>query len=361
MKKRIIGLLCVGVLAVGMLAGCGGSGGGDAAAPAASAGGEEQTAAVENTGETYTLIVHQHDPEQSATGQFLNAWAAAVEEASGGQLDIQVMHGGTMGGPKDTVDMIKNGTCDIGWGLQSFFPDTFPVTEVFQLPGLDISRATQGSAAIWEFWNTTDYMDDEYADFHVLFLHTNCQSPISTTDTKLTSISDMAGMNVRANSGPPTMFVQNVGANPTPCPINDLYSNLDKGEMQACITDWHAISSFKLDETIGYYLDENVGVSTYFLMMNKQKYDSLPDDLKKVLDDVSANSAQYTEAWDAVEDETKAAVADKCYKFDDAGRAELEEAFQKTTDDWIAAMNDKGYDGQAIYDKAVECIENAAK
>ena len=343
-----------------MLAGCGGSGGGDAAAPAASAGGEEQ-AAVENTGETYTLIVHQHDPEQSATGQFRNAWAAAVEEASGGQLDIQVMHGGTMGGPKDTVDMIKNGTCDIGWGLQSFFPDTFPVTEVFQLPGLDISRATQGSAAIWEFWNTTDYMDDEYADFHVLFLHTNCQSPISTTDTKLTSISDMAGMNVRANSGPPTMFVQNVGANPTPCPINDLYSNLDKGEMQACITDWHAISSFKLDETIGYYLDENVGVSTYFLMMNKQKYDSLPDDLKKVLDDVSANSAQYTEAWDAVEDETKAAVADKCYKFDDAGRAELEEAFQKTTDDWIAAMNDKGYDGQAIYDKAVECIENAAK
>ena len=52
---------------------------------------------------------------------------------------------------------------------------------------------------------------------------------------------------------------------------------------------------------------------------------------------------------------------DKLYKFDDAGRAELEAAFQKTTDDWIASMNEKGYDGQAIYDKAVECINNAAK
>lgn len=369
MKKRIVSLMCTGILAVGLLAGCGSKGASNAAndaanaandaADAAASAAEEAVAAVENTGEVYKLNVHSHDPETSATGQFLNDWAASINEASNGQLEITVFHGGTMGGPKDTVDMIKNGTCDIGWGLQSFFADVFPVSEVFSIPGMDITRATQGSQAIWDFYNSTDYMDAEYADFHVLLLHTNCQSPISTVSKKIEAVSDIKGMQLRGNAGPPTTFIQNLGANPVSIPINDLYSNLDKGTIDGCVTDWHAINSFKLDETVSYYLDENMGVSTYFLMMNKAKYDSLPDDLKAILDEKSAEAIQYTTAWDDVEDSVKAAVGDKIYNLSDAERANLDAVMQQTADQWIEAMNGKGYDGQAIYDKAVECIENA--
>ena len=93
--------------------------------------------------------------------------------------------------------------------------------------------------------------------------------------------------------------------------------------------------------------------------MNQAKYDSLPDDLKAILDEVSSEAVNKTEEWDAVEDETKAAVADKLYNLSDEERANFEAVAQQTIDDWIASMNDKGYDGQAIYDKAVECIENA--
>ncbi len=303
----------------------------------------------------------QHDPEDSATGKFLNNWAESIMEASDGHLDIQVYHGATLAGPTGTIDAITDGTADIGWGLQSFYSDMFPVTEVFMLPLLDIDRATQGSSAIWDFYTSTDYMDDEYADYHVLLLHTNCQSPISTVKTQIESVSDIQGMQIRGNAGPPTTFIQNLGANPVSVPINDLYSNLDKGTLDACITDWHAISSFKLDETLAWYLDENIGVSTYFLLMNKDKYEELPEVLQEILDDKSAEAIRYTTAWDEVEDAMKAAVAeeDKLYSLSDAERANLEEIAQETVDQWIEKTNGLGFDGQEIYDTAVACIANA--
>lgn len=363
MKKKIVSILIGAAMVAVLIAGCGGNNGGGApeAQLTASDSGAAPAAAVENSGETYTLTVQQHDPEASATGQFLNAWAASINEASGGQLDIQVFHGATLGGPKDTVDMILNGTCDIGWGLQSFYADRFPVTEVFMLPMLDIDRAPVGSTAIWDFYNSTDYMDDEYADFHVLLLHTNCQSPISTVSKQIESVSDLKGMQLRGNSGPPTEFITNLGANPVGCPINELYSNLEKGEMDGCITDWHAISSFKLDETISYYLDENLGVSTYFLMMNKGVYDSLPADLQAILDEKSAEAIQYTSFWDDVEDSIKAdpSVSGKLTNLSDGARAEFEAVADQTVQQWIDKMDGLGYDGQAIYDKAMECIQNA--
>lgn len=383
MKKRIVSVLLCGAMVAVLAAGCSNSSSsgtdtagtddaadttteadnaGSAAEEAADAAdAEEETTAAADDGEVYQLKVQSHDPETSATGTFLNNWAAAVNEASGGRLEVTVYHGATLGGPKDTLDMINNGTCDIGWGLQSFFDGVFPVTEVFMLPMIDLENSVQGSTAIWNFYNDTDYMKDEYADYHVLLLHTNCQTPLTTVKKEITSVADMVGLQIRANAGPPTDFITNLGATPASCAINDLYSNLEKGAMDGCLTDWHGISSFKLDETVNYYLDEDIGSSTYYLLMNQGVYDSLPADLQTILDETSADSIQYTSAWDDVEAEIKAdeSVASKIYNLDEAGRAEFEEVAQQTIQQWIDEMTANGYDGQAIYDAAMQCLEDA--
>ena len=377
MKKKIVSILVCAAMVVVLAAGCGSnsnSGGGNAAptgdgsaATEAPAGDDAQAAeAVDTSNAEVTLRVQSHDPEQSATGTFLNAWAADVEAASNGRIDIEVYHGGTLGGPKDTLDMLRNGTCDIGWGLQSFFPDTFPVTEVFMLPNVGITEAPIGSQAIWDFYNSTDYMDAEYSEFHVLLLHTNCQSPITTVGKKVEKVSELQGMDMRGNAGPPNMFIEAFGGQPQSCPINDLYQNLNNNVYAGCITDWHGISAFKINEVSNgniYFMDENVGLSTYYMMINQNVYDGLPDDLKKILDDTTAEAIKYTSAWNDVEAAIKATAeeAGQIYKLSDEERANLDAIEQQVVDQWIAGMNDKGYDGQAIYDKAMECIANAQK
>ena len=365
MKKRIIGLVCIGVMAGGLLAGCGSSSETESTSAAAedtgSATEEAATESTDTSNAEYTLNVQTHDPEDSATGRFLDAWAADIEERSEGQIDIQIFFEGTLGTATETLDMINAGGCDIGWGLQSFFADTFPVTEVFQLPMIDISSAEQGSNALWNFYNNYDYMADEYADYHVLLLHANCQSPISTGTKQIESVSDFSGMQIRATSGPQTDFVKNLGATPFSCELAELSTNLKDGVCDGCITDFHGIMSFGLDEYIDYMLDANVGVSTYFLMMNQDSYDALPEDLQTIIDEASEDAIAYTSEWDTVEAEQREAYADKLYTPDEDLTAELQEAADRTITDWIADMDEAGYDGQAIYDAAMAEIEAAAQ
>ncbi|MGN0243590.1 MAG: TRAP transporter substrate-binding protein [Lachnospiraceae bacterium] len=356
MKKKVVSVLICAAMLAALGAGCGSKDAGSDAPAGSTTGNEQQTT---NDGKVYKITVTQHDPEASATGQFLNNWAAEVEEKSGGRIDVEIYHGGSVAGPKDSLDAVLNGAVDIAWGLQSFYAGQFPVTEVFMLPCIDIEKATVGSEAIWNFYNTTDYMKDEYSAYHVLFLHTNCQSPISTTSKKIEKVSDLKGMKLRGNSGPPVTFIGELGASAESCPINDLYSNLDKGVYDGCITDWHAVKSFKLYETVNYFLDENVGVSTYFMLMNPNSYAALPEDLQKILDEVSADAGKYTVAWDEVENEVKAmdGVAEKLYNLSDEERANFEAAADATVQKWIAATEN----GQEIYDAAMKCIEEANK
>ncbi len=366
MKKKLALVLALAMV-FGMLAACGG--GNDtppagASNPPASEPAQNESQAPESQapaadGEVYKLTVHQHDPATSATGKFLDAWAAQVEEASGGRLDIEIYHGGTMGGPKDTVDMVLNGTVDIGWGLQSFFPGVFPASEGMMLPLLDITTSQQASEVMWHLYADYDYLKAEYEDYHVLLLHANCQSPIASKGKNIQSVDDLAGLNIRGNSGPPTNFIQDLGAAPVGVPIGELYNAIDNATIDAVITDWHAIYSFKLYELIKYYADENIGVSNYFMLMNKDSYAELPADLQQVLDDYSGEKALEIcgSFWDDIEAEVRGIIANdypdaQVYKFSDEERARLEEVAKTTTDNWIANTEN----GQEIYDAIQELI-----
>ena len=318
-----------------------------------------QTGAIEKDEQVYTLTVTSHNPESSVTGEFLKAWAAEVEEASAGAIDIEIYHGATIAGPKDALDVVLNGTVDIAWGQQSYFAGQFPVTEVFALPCLNIASTEQVSDALWNFYNTYDYMDAEYSMYHVLYLHTGNQTALATVDKKISTISDATDMAIRITAGPPATFVTNIGASAEACSINHLYSNLDKGVYGGAIVDWDCIETYNLYETLSYILDENLGVTPYFMLMNKDSYAALPEELQTIIDEVSADAGKYTTLWDDCEDEVKAmeGVAEKLYTLSDTERAKLDAAAETTIASWIAGIEN----GQEIYDAAMKCIAEAKK
>jgi TRAP-type C4-dicarboxylate transport system substrate-binding protein len=313
------------------------------------------------------LTVQSHDPQTSATGAFLDAWAAKVKKASNGKLNVKVFHGGALGGPKDTVDMVLNGTADSGWGLPSFFPGRFPMTEVMSLPMMGIKSSTQGSAAMWELYSTTDYLKKEYENFKVILVHTNCDSPVSTKKVEIKTVDQFKGMKIRGNAGPATEFIKQLGASPIAIVIGELYSSLEKGVLDAVITDWHAIKAFKLAEQINFYLDEHMGVSPYFLLMNKAKYASLPADMQKVIDSVSGEGALDVAgpSWDKVQNEiiakVKADKKKKIYTLSAAEHAKLQAIADATKATWVKGKTEAGYPAQAVADKAAELVAKYAK
>lgn len=361
--KRKLALVLALVLVMALFAACGGASTPDTTTPDTTTPSDttdtadttEPTEPVDDT--VYKLVVQTHDSDTSATGQFLAELTNRMTEASDGRLEFDVFYGGALGSPMATIDMTTNGTCDIGWGLQSFYPGLFPASEVIMLPMLGLNPET-GTKTFWDLYSNYDYLKAEYADFHVLLLHTNCQVPISLATKQVTEVSQFQGLNFRATAGAPTDFVTNLGGSAIGMPIGDLYSALQNSTVDGCMTDWHAIESFQLYEVIDNYLDVNAGVMSYFLLMNQDKYDSLPADLQQILDEYCGQSAtewcyQY---WVDAETSSRAVAAENggnIYTLSDTENAKLEDIATQTVTQWI----EKTPDGQAIYDTVMQLMD----
>ena len=363
--KKTLALVVSLLLVAALLIGCGGNtstqddtASADTSSAADSSSDDTSSADSGSTDDTvYKLTVQTHDPATSATGLFLEDWASRVEEASGGRIDLEIYHGGTLGSPKDTYDLVMNGTCDIGFGLVSYFPGVFTASEAISLPLIDLPNASVASNVFWHLYSDYDFLKDEYADAHVLLLFANCQSPISTKGTKIETVDQISGMNIRGNSGPPTSFITNLGAAPVSVSIGEVYTAIDNNTIDAVITDWHAISSFQLYEPLEYYLDANIGVSGYFLLMNQDSFSDLPEDLQQIMDEYSGEACleycgQYWIDAQAAAQESAIADGDEIYSLSDEEQAKLQAVADQTIEEWIASQEN----GQEIYDALTSLI-----
>src|SRR5690606_5912047 len=95
-------------------------------------------------------------------------------------------------------------------------------------------------------------------------------------------------------------IIESMGASPVGLPANDIYTSLQRGVVDGLSFPWEAITTFKLDELTKYHTNIPFYSSALMMTMNKEKYESLPDDLKKVIDDNSgmALTKKVGKMWD---------------------------------------------------------------
>jgi TRAP-type C4-dicarboxylate transport system substrate-binding protein len=311
----------------------------------------------------YDLTLHHHDPQTAAQGKFFDALAEKALEQSHGRLKIHVFHGAQLGGPKDTVDMVLNGTCDIGGGLPSYFPGRFPMSEALTLPLIGMETSAQATEALWEMFETTDYLKKEYAEFEVLMLIGMSDSSIGTTDRKITSVDQLKGMKLRVNSGPPTDFAVEAGVTPISIVIGELYSSLERGVIDGVITDWNAYDTFKLYDLLKYILDERITVNPYFVLMNKESYRSLPSDLQKMLDGLTRSPearAAFAAEFDGVTGTMKRVITEEggeIYRLSAGERAKLKTIAAASRKKWVQEKTEEGYPAQQVMETMAGLME----
>ena len=312
--------------------------------------------------EVYEFNLQNHDSPTGATAQFLDAWAEEISEASDGRIKITNFHGGSLGGPKDTYNMVVDGTVDIGWGLPSFYPGIFPATDAIALPFIGVETSLQASYALWDLFDSTEHLKDEWSNVKVLLLHTNCDAPL-ITDKKLESINDLRGMNLRVNGGPPTEWAKLADANPMNIGIGDVYSSMEKGVINGVTsTGWDVVNAFKFYEQADYFLDYSIHVNPYFLVMNNASYEKLPDDLKTIMDKYTGYGALEIvgSRWaDVKEDVFKKidAAGGEIYTLPAQEHEKFVELGVRARETWMNELKNKGIDSQGLVDKTMELLD----
>jgi TRAP-type C4-dicarboxylate transport system substrate-binding protein len=107
--------------------------------------------------------------------------------------------------------------------------------------------------------------------------------------------------------------------------------------------------------------DESLYTAAIVLVMNKAKYEALPDDLRAILDaesgaKLSAFATQVMWDMDAPAREIAANAGNTIVQLDEAEVARWKEASQPVIERWIADMDAKGIDGAALIEKAKSLI-----
>ena len=314
-----------------------------------------------------TLKLHQFLPAQANVPRLiLDVWADNVEEASGGRIEIQRFPAMQLGGkPPELIDQAIDGVADIVWAVNGFTPGRFPRTEVFELPFMT-SDARAASHAYWKMFEK--HMESEdFRDVKILgtwvhgpgMMHTN--KPVATP-------ADLNGLKIRGGSRMVNQLMEIIGATPVGMPVTAIPESLSKGVIDGATIPWDVTTALKVPELVSNHTEfEGPALYnlTFVLAMNRQSYDSLSDDLKAVIDansglDFSVFAGGTMAEADGPAREAAVANGNNIITISAEEAKTWEEIARPVYDNWVADMESKGIDGQALIDEARMLMEEYA-
>lgn len=217
-------------------------------------------------------------------------WAAEIEAESDGRIDVEVLCDSTLSRPGDTVTRVAAGVADAGFDLPNVYGARFAHYGVVGIPGLG-EDASDTAAALWSLQEDGTFPaipGVKMAMFQV-------QNTVMVwTREPLATATDLAGQRIIAGSALRGMTISGMGGVPLSLRVPEYYQALARGAAEGVMTNAGAFLTYSYHEMVpnGYVAPWGAGVSIVFL--NEAWYDSLPDDLKAVIDN---NTGAETSRW----------------------------------------------------------------
>ncbi|MGI6072266.1 MAG: TRAP transporter substrate-binding protein [Lachnospiraceae bacterium] len=353
--KKLLALILAVIMIAGLSA-CGGK-------PDGGKPEESSTKAAGGDDKVYSFVMGIPEVETTYRGK-IDEWAAGLKDKSNGRIDISIQYGSVLGAPPEVLGLVETGGLDMTWFSTGHAGGRFTYAEVLNIPYIGVENGMQVTKVAQELYKEFTCFSDELKTVHVLTVHANAATPISS-NKKVAVPADFKGLQIRSSITPQIMWLQNMGAAPVSFAITDSFENLSKNVCDAVCNDWNAINAFKIYELNPcYMLDINLGCPISFIIMNSDRWDQLPDDLKALFDET------YEELGFAVAEcfslstlENKQLSVDhgvEIVEVNDELLAAMEAANEATAKQWIEKNTTADIDAQAYYDRAVELLAEYA-
>ncbi|KAB2849004.1 MAG: TRAP transporter substrate-binding protein [Hyphomicrobiaceae bacterium] len=307
-----------------------------------------------------TLKLHHFLPGVSNVhNKLLVPWVKRIADASGGKLKIDIFPAMTLGGTLPQLyDRAKDGVDDIIWTLPGATAGRFPSTEVFELPFIASRRGTVNARAAQEFAGT--HLANETKDVKLLSFWAHDHGLIHATK-QIKTLEDLAGLKLRSPTRLAGQALKALGATGIAMPIPKVPESLATKVIDGCVVPWEVVPSIKVHELVKFHTEipgsPTLYTASFFLAMNKAKYEALPADLKKVLDAHSgmAFATAAGKMWDDAGAEVLAMVkkaGNTITTITEAEKARWVKATEPVIAAWIAEVKAKNLDGAKLIETA---------
>jgi TRAP-type C4-dicarboxylate transport system substrate-binding protein len=276
-------------------------------------------------------------------------WAREVEKRTDGRVKITTYPGGSLTKAPQCYDGVVSGISDMGMSCFAYTLGRFPLLEGLDLPlgypdGLAASRIATAMVR--------KYAPQEVDNVKVLYVHAHGPG-ILASRKPVRSLEEMHGLKVRA-TGLSAKIVEMLGGTPVAMSQPETYEALQKGVVDATLCPVETLKGWKQGEVIKFVTDSSgIGYTTaMFVVMNKDKWNSLPADIRKILDQVSDEWVdKHGEAWNESDREGEEFVRQLGHEtipLSDEEIARWKEAVAPILNNYVKASTEKGLPGEAF-------------
>jgi len=229
-------------------------------------------------------------------------------------------------------------------------------------------------SSIPQVGQTTVALLDKYKQFRDEFLPCkvlwyNCvpgDCLLVSTKKPIQTMEDLQGMKVQSMAAEPIKALKLLGAAPVPIGTADRYSALEIGVIDASMEEWNFTWVWKLHEVTKYRTDtvEWFRARSYPSLVNPDAYNKLPEDVRRIFDEVTDLKAMTMQIAQAMVD-FNAASKEKVLEYDkkvgnppayylmEAEVARWKEVTKSVNEDYIKELEAKGLPGRAFVEDAI--------
>ncbi|WP_301109774.1 TRAP transporter substrate-binding protein [Sporosarcina sp.] len=255
----------------------------------AGCGSDSDKADAGSSDKKYKITISNSVEEDSALHKGLMEFKEVAEEKSDGRLQVEVFSNGELyASEREAIEAVQAGN------IQAASPATAPLTNfVKEFMALDFLFVFD------DVEDANSKLDGELGNILNSKLEENQLKGLgwgSAGMTQMTNnvkpietVEDFKGLKLRTMENNIHLdSLKALGANPQPYAFGELYSALQQNIFDGMQTTGQLIESSKVYEVQDYMTIMNHSFTAEALVMNKAFYDSLPEDLQKVVDEAGA-------------------------------------------------------------------------
>jgi C4-dicarboxylate-binding protein DctP len=290
--------------------------------------------------------------------EFIEFYIPEVDKrlATGGKYKINWIQAWSaqIAKPTGVLEAMEKGLGDIGIITVPFHPDKLPLNNLpYNLPFTNSDAKLQSKVM--------DDLAGKMPEFRAQFdkLNQVLLTNYSTIDSyeiftrrPVAKASELKGIRINA-AGDNMRFLDPVGAVGVRGSLADYYNNIKTGVTEGCVMWMEGAASFKLQEVAPYYVRVDFGTAVNkSLTVNKDTWSKLPDEVKKVLQDVAIayRDRLGDKAAELGSQSLKAYLAGggKIVEVSPEERAAWAKALPNLAQEWVVATEKMGLPGKAF-------------
>jgi TRAP-type C4-dicarboxylate transport system substrate-binding protein len=291
-------------------------------------------------------------------------WMEAVTAATDGRVAFEYFPAEQIGKAKDLLALTTSGVADIGYVAPSYVSDKMPLSAVAQLPGA-FGSACEGTEAYYDLATGGIIAEQEMATNDVRLLLTVVAYPyqVFTSNRPIDGLESLEGLKLRTTGGAMDIMARKVGAAPIQMAGPEVYDSLSRGTLDGLVFPYSGVLGYHLESLVKWGTqDLNFGSFAYNYVISEKKFQSLPEDVQKIMIDLGAkqtSAACRSVDGDVKPDMEKLRQAGVTFAtLSEEARAEIGRAIEPVTTEWAADLDRRGKPGTEVLQAFRSALED---